>query len=234
MAAASLLLNLVCILARSQTSSPCPPVKPIPPGTNITITMTNGEVAQGSVISSNSSSLTLNSSSFGQIVISVCNVRNIEEASRPSPPAAGSIASPSAKPLTQPSVQLRGLESLTVSMGFSGSASRDESYSAKPNFFAYEPKINGRTLLFLQASYDDKWKAAANSSNVTQVYSGFLQQMFTIGGSGGIYMRGNAYRNNSQGIIVDQEYGLGGAKTFAVPQGKNSYVETDFDIRAIH
>jgi hypothetical protein len=236
-AASWLVLNVICMVAHSQASPECPPIKPIPAGANVTVTMRNGDIVQGSVFSSDSASITLDSPSFDRLKINVCRVRNIEEALSAKAPATGSIASPAAvfaSPVPPPSLQLWGLESFTVSMGFTGSASRDETYSAAPTFYAFEPKAKGRTLLSLSASYDDKWKAAANSSNVTQVDVGKLQQLFTVGNSGAVVISGNAYRNNSQGIIVDQAYGVGGAKTFAVPQGKNSYMETDFDIRAIH
>jgi hypothetical protein len=201
-------------------------------GSTLTVTMRNGESVQGVVVSSGAEAMTLKSVSFGDISIVLGNVATVSPC--PAVPS-GAIVSTTAQPSTTaaPKIRLYGLAALTVSMGFTGSASRDQTYSANPKFYDYERAGKARTTLNLSASYDDKWKATANSSNVTQVYAGQLQQLFILGGTGAVVASGNAYKNNSQGIILDQEYGFGGLKTFSFPK-KNLYVETDFDLRAIH
>ena len=71
-----------------------------------------------------------------------------------------------------------------------------------------------RTWLILTPSYDDKWKAKRPSSNVTQVYSGTLQHLFIRSANTSVYLLGHAYHNNTQGIRVEQAYGLGLLKDF--------------------
>jgi hypothetical protein len=238
LAAVLFLFNPTGGTAHAQSAAPCAPATQVAVGDSIALTMKNGDLVKGNVASVDATTIGLNSDNFARISVDRSKVAAVGEC--PAVPQAppGSIASPDIGPKTLPSIPSHGMEALTVSMGYTGSASRDESYSAAPTFYALKRNADGlllaRTLLSLSASYDDKWKATPNSSNVTQVYSGKLQELFMVGGSGAFVVSGNAYSNNSQGIIMDQAYGAGGALTFAYPKDKNAYSEFDFDVRGIH
>jgi hypothetical protein len=220
-------------MAPGQAGLPCSSPRPAEAGSSVIVTMKNGETARGVVVSSASGVMQLKSASFGQIAISLCEVSGIEAIPVEAMAVAPLKNSPPVPPPAVAKVRSYGLEAFTISMGFTGSASRDESYSAAPTFYALETKARARTLLNLSASYDDKWKATPLSSNVTQVYSGRLQQLFNTGANSAVFVSASAYRNNSQGIIVDQAYAVGAAKTISYPKGKNSYLESDLDLRAI-
>ena len=236
-ACTSLLLATTAYSAHSQANAPCS-WNSIQHGSTVTLKMKNGDVVQGTVVSSSANAITLDSDNFGRLAVDLGKVATIGACASISSMTPGSVSVPEVAQKTLPAIPNYGLEALTLSMGFSGSAQRDQSYSVAPKFYAIQHKANGelrsRTMLFLSASYDDKWKAAARTSNVTHVYSGKLQQLFMLSGSSAAVLSGNAYSNNSQGIIVDQAYAIGGAKTFDFPKGKNSYFETDADLRVIH
>lgn len=67
----------------------------------------------------------------------------------------------------------------------------------------------GQTLLLTSVSYDDKWKAKPFSSNVTQNYSAKLSQLKQLGPSTAWGPYARVYHNNTQGIRVEQTYGVG-------------------------
>jgi hypothetical protein len=67
----------------------------------------------------------------------------------------------------------------------------------------------GETVLLTGANYDDKWKAAPSSSNVTQSYSGQLYQSRQFATYAAWGPAATAYHNNTQGIRVEQTYGAG-------------------------
>ena len=125
-----------------------------------------------------------------------------------------------------------GLQQATLSLGYVGSAQRDESAKSTVTFAGYQEvsstgSFRAQTKLFLNVSYDDKWKATPLSSNVTQLYEGLLtQNIFTkrtpVAACSSddaplaFQITGHAYHNNSQGIRVDQSYGFGVSKTFVL------------------
>ena len=218
--------------ACAQTELPCSPASHVQAGDKTTVEMKNGDIVQGVLTSSDANSVTLDSVNFGTLRIALANVIRIGPCASTPAVSPGTIAAPQAPSKASPPASLHGLEQLTVSMGFTGSAQRDESYSASPTLYAFERELDARTLLSLSASYDDKWKAAPNTSNITQVFSGKLQQLLLLHAPVALGFSGNAYRNNSQGIIIDQAYAIGGVKTFNFKANAN--VESDFDIRFIH
>lgn len=127
-----------------------------------------------------------------------------------------------------------GLQQATLSLGYVGSAQRDESAKSTVTFAGYQKvsstgSFRAQTKLFLNVSYDDKWKATPLSSNVTQLYEGLLTQNIfnrrtpsaacsSDDAPLAFQITGHAYHNNSQGIRVDQSYGFGISKTFVLGQ----------------
>ena len=77
----------------------------------------------------------------------------------------------------------------------------------------------GQTRLFLTANYDDKWKKKPLSSNVSQMFSGELDQFRQFHPGAYLGPFAMAYRNNTQGIRVEQTYGLGVEKDFSLAGG---------------
>ena len=197
-------------------------------GSRVTLEMRNGDLLQGTVASEVGGVITLDSS-YGPVKIPAASVAKIDSCAIAPQVTAESVAPPSVAK-APPALKQYGLEKVTASLGFCASAQRDESYSASPTFYAFAR--NTRTLLNLSASYDDKWKAAANSSNVTQVYSGKLQEMLFLNKPAVLVLGGSTYRNNSQGVVVEEADNVGVAKTF-VPT-PTSGIELDADIRAIY
>ena len=123
-----------------------------------------------------------------------------------------------------------GFQQATLSLGYVGSAQRDESAKSTVTFAGFQKvsstgSFRAQTKLFLNVSYDDKWKATPVSSNVTQLYEGILTQNILTRRTPSaacssddsplaLQMTGHAYHNNSQGIRVDHSYGFGVSKTF--------------------
>jgi hypothetical protein len=77
----------------------------------------------------------------------------------------------------------------------------------------------GETEFTSNVSYDDKWKHTALSSNVTENYSGHLSQLRLFRPSTAFVPYGGAYRNNTQGIRVEQTYGAGLAHGMGLAKG---------------
>lgn len=157
-----------------------------------------------------------------------------------------------------------GFQSASLSLGYIGSAQRDESAKGTITLAGFQSlnktgSFRGKTYSFLNGSYDDKWKSTPLSSNVTHTYEGLLTQ--------GIFSKptpaskcssddypfayqltGHAYHNNSQGIDVDQSYGIGISKSLVLgkaagptspgcQRAANPYsnrVEMSADIRSVN
>jgi hypothetical protein len=131
-----------------------------------------------------------------------------------------------------------GFQNASVSVGYVGSAQRDESAKGSITLAGYQAldttgSFRGKTYLYLNAAYDDKWKATRNSSNVTQTYEGLLQQSVFARPTPksqcssdnpplAYQIIGHAYHNNSQGIQVDQSYGFGILKSLILTKSKDS------------
>jgi hypothetical protein len=77
----------------------------------------------------------------------------------------------------------------------------------------------GQTRLFLTANYDDKWKHTPLSSNVSQMFSGELDQFRQFHPGAYLGPFAMAYRNNTQGVRVEQTYGFGVEKDFSLGAG---------------
>jgi len=222
-----LLLGAVTPLL-SQSATECNGLAALAEGSRATLEMRNGDVLQGAIASKAAGVITLNSD-YGPVRIPVAAVAKVNSCAVEPLISAESIGAPAVARAPAAPKQY-GLEKFTASAGFCASATRDENYSASPTFFALG--ANKRTLLNLSASYDDKWKAAPNSSNVTQVYSGKLQEMLLLDKPAVLVLGGNGYHNNSQGIVIDEAYDVGTAKTLA--PSPTSGVEFDADLRAIY
>ena len=131
-----------------------------------------------------------------------------------------------------------GLQQASLSLGYVGSAQRDESVKSTVTFAGFQGlkstgSFRGKTYLNLNVAYDDKWKDKPLSSNVTQVYEGLLtQSIFSRPTpdskcSSNDYpfayqFTGHAYHNNGQGIDVDQSYGYGISRSFVLGQSTGS------------
>jgi hypothetical protein len=125
-----------------------------------------------------------------------------------------------------------GFQSVSIALGYIGSAQRDESAKGTVVVAGYQGldsagSFRGKTTLVLGVAYDDKWKATPLSSNVTQNYSGILTQdifsqrtpMMKCPSDDPPFayaLTASAYHNNSQGIQVDQSYGFGFSKAFVI------------------
>jgi len=133
----------------------------------------------------------------------------------------------------QESIPNNGLQAVSISLGYTGSAQRDENAKGSVVATLFQGldvahqigSYRGTTSLTLSATYDDKWKSTPDSSNVTQLYQGLLTESIltrraprsACDGASLPYayqVVGDAYHNNSQGIRVDQSYGFGVSKTF--------------------
>ncbi len=226
-AAGALLVASASILC-AQPEVTCSPAQNLQVDEQVKLSMTNGDVLQGKIASVDATSITIHSS-YGALTIPRADIGSAMNCAILPKVAASSITVPTVK-TTTPALNLYGLEKLTVSLGFTGSAQRDESYSAAPTFYDFTE--NTRTLLSLSASYDDKWKAAAHSSNVTQVYSGDLSEMLFPRKPVPFVLGGSAYRNNSQGVVIDEAYRGG----IAVPIQVSAMTgfQLSGDLRAIY
>jgi hypothetical protein len=89
----------------------------------------------------------------------------------------------------------------------------------------------GETRFLMSGSYDDKWKHAPLTSNVTQNYSGSLQQYRQFRKTTYVVPYAHAYHNNTQGIRVEQIYGAGLAQPVKLPRGYT--VELDAGAQAM-
>jgi hypothetical protein len=79
----------------------------------------------------------------------------------------------------------------------------------------------GETRFLMSGSYDDKWKHAPLTSNVTQNYSGSLQQLRQFRKTTYFVPYARAYHNNTQGIRVEQVYGASATQPVTIPHGYN-------------
>ena len=112
------------------------------------------------------------------------------------------------------------LRKATLSASGYDSASRD--IGATATFDLDHGVVNegwGETRFLMSGSYDDKWKHAPFTSNVTQNYSGSLQQYRQFRKTTYFVPYARAYHNNTQGIRVEQIYGAGLSQPVALPHG---------------
>jgi hypothetical protein len=230
--------TLLVVVALLVSVSPAVSQPSSAPSPQVTITLIDGSQLTGAVQSENKTAVTIIQTNsqmqvvqISQIVSCVMVAPRVHSIS-----VGGSHCTPVVS-----DIHYDGFQSASVSVGYTGSAQRDESakgtvelaYYQRLDTQKFKGSFRGDTLLNLAASYDDKWKSTPNSSNVTQVYQGLLQQR--------IYTRrtpqsqcgtdnlplayqitASAYRNNSQGIQVDQSYGFGVLKSFVVVKSKGT------------
>ena len=114
------------------------------------------------------------------------------------------------------------LRKATLSVSGYDSASRD--IGATATFDLDHGHINeglGETRFLMSGSYDDKWKHAPLTSNVTQNYSGSLAQYRQFRKITYVVPYARAYHNNTQGIRVEQIYGAGLSQPVKLPRGYN-------------
>jgi hypothetical protein len=108
------------------------------------------------------------------------------------------------------------LKSVSVNLSYLGTTQTDQTYGGSVESTRnWNPEDEGwphqRTLLDLQANYDDKRKnSKPGSANITQEYDGRLQHLFFIT-SDAFYASTVAdfYHNNSLGLFLEQSYGGG-------------------------
>ena len=232
-----LFLTLGAMTVTISSSMVAQSTSPLSPAT--TVVLKNGDQITGIVVSSDPKTVVLATGYAGQITIDASQIQQIQSISqRVSDTAAQSIVPPPTLPAPTVSLQPRvGILGTKLSAGFTGSAQRDQTYSMTLDFFANEHQTapgvySSRTLLLLSPSYDEKWKAAPNSANVTQVYNGTLQQLFFADHTKiNAFLIANAYHNNSQGVRVDQAYGAGILERIKVKH--QASFEFDQDIRFI-
>jgi hypothetical protein len=89
----------------------------------------------------------------------------------------------------------------------------------------------GETRFLMSGTYDDKWKHAQLSSNVTQTFAGNLSQYRQFRKTTYVVPYARAYHNNTQGVRVEQLYGIGIAQPVKLPHGYN--VELDAGAQAM-
>ncbi|MGD0800020.1 MAG: hypothetical protein ABR906_01760 [Terracidiphilus sp.] len=211
-------------------SQPTPPPSPA-----ILIVLADGSQLTGTVLSQNPNQVMISTNSFhavGAPPISVLlDASSIASCSMVNQ---GASSVTIAGHLCAGAVSLihSGFQSATLSVGYIGSAQRDESAKGTITVAGYQglttaENFRGKTYFFLNGSYDDKWKATRFSSNVTQTYEGLLTQSIfskptpAVKCSSDDYpfaylLTGHAYHNNSQGIQVDQSYSFGLSKYFVL------------------
>jgi hypothetical protein len=123
---------------------------------------------------------------------------------------------------TSQAIQVRTLliESASLSVSGTDSASRDIGEKATLNVVRGQvDNAIGQTRLFLTANYDDKWKSAPLSSNISELFSGQLMQLRQFHPAAYLGPFAMAYRNNTQGVRVEQTYGFGMEKDFYLGGG---------------
>ena len=208
-------------------------------GVVTTIVLTNGDRITGTILTVDKDAISISTKYAGTVLISRDAIQTLpsvdtETSQVTTQSVVAPLSAPTSAVAARPSI---GLLSTKVSLGFTGSAQRDQSYSTALSFFANEGhnadgSYRARTLLLLAPSYDEKWKATAHSANVTQVYVGTLQQLFRANSPRiSPFLIGSAYHNNGQGVRVDQAYGLGILER--VHLARHNSLEFDEDVRAI-
>jgi hypothetical protein len=108
------------------------------------------------------------------------------------------------------------LNSVGVNLSYLGATQTDQTYGGSVESTRnWNPEDDGwphqRTLLDLQANYDDKRKnSKPGSANITQEYDGRLQHLLFIT-SDAFYAStvADLYHNNSLGLYLEQSYGGG-------------------------
>jgi hypothetical protein len=98
------------------------------------------------------------------------------------------------------------LEATQTDQNYGGSVTSFRTWNADDQGWPYQ-----RTLVELQASYDDKRKnSKPGSANITQEYDGMLQHLMAIKSSD-FYAAtvADLYHNNSLGLYFEQSYGGG-------------------------
>ena len=114
------------------------------------------------------------------------------------------------------------IESASFSFSGTDSASRDVGEKTTLDILHGQAGNGwGQTRLFLMANYDDKWKSKPLSSNVSELYSGQLAQFWQFHPAAYLGPIAKAYRNNTQGIRVEQTYGFGMEKDLALGGGNS-------------
>jgi len=112
------------------------------------------------------------------------------------------------------------LRKATLSVSGYDSASRDVGATATVDLdHGLANEGWGETRFLASGSYDDKWKHAPLSSNVTQNYYGDLQQYRQFRRTTYFVPYAHAYHNNSQGIRIEQIYGAGLSQPVTLPHG---------------
>lgn len=117
-------------------------------------------------------------------------------------------------------VRLPILDKASLSLSGTDSASRDAGAKATLDLIrGVQGDRWGQTLFLGGATYDDKWKSKPLSANVTQNYSGRLSEMKLFGSATASAWGGDAvvYHNNTQGIRVEQVYGVDISHEFLLP-----------------
>jgi len=112
------------------------------------------------------------------------------------------------------------IESASLSLSGTDSASKDIGGKAGLELVHGLNKEGiGQTRFLLTANYDDKWKSKPLSSNVSQMFSGELDQFRQFHPGAYLGPFAMAYRNNTQGVRVEQTYGFGVEKDFSLGGG---------------
>lgn len=109
---------------------------------------------------------------------------------------------------------------LSASIALAGFDSAAKDAGGKVTFsltHGLQDEGSGATFFNASTTYDDKWKSTPLSSNVTHNYWGFLSQSWAINSLTAWGLFANAYHNNSLGIRVDQDYGVGITREVKMP-----------------
>lgn len=223
------------------TSSGVSQVAPVP-APEVSLVLTDSSQIIGALISQTSTQASIRTTSFedsaGQAPATITvDISKISSCSMVAPGVHPiSVGGVNCAPVA--SGVRSGFQNASLSVGYVGSAQRDESAKGTITLADYQGldttgSFRGKTYLFLNAAYDDKWKATPHSSNVTNTYEGLLQQSLFRGSVPesqcsaddpplAYQLIGHAYHNNSQGILVDQSYGFGILKSLIFTKSKDA------------
>jgi hypothetical protein len=125
-----------------------------------------------------------------------------------------------------------GVRKASISVSGTDSASRDAGGTAALDLgFGAIDKPSGSVVFLSNATYDDKWKVAPHTANITQNYGGTIENYHQLTGRFYAVPFANAYHNNTQGIRLEQFYGGGIAARFSLPDG--TAVELDQGAQAM-
>jgi len=213
----------LCAAGFSQTAHPGMPA--------VVLVLSDGSQLAGALSDQDATQVTIATASIGTVHVDKTKIVSCAMTAVGATPYIIAAKTPIVCTAAIPAIH-SGFVQATISVGYIGSAQRDESAKASVTFADYQGleretgSFRGKTNLALSVAYDDKWKATPLSSNVTQDYAGLLTENIFLrrtpnvkcssdGYPAAILLTGSAYHNNSQGIQVDQSYGFGVKKSYA-------------------